>query len=99
MNRTTCAALWCLSICFALAASSPPLLSPPTSLRGTAQGSGILVGAAVRPAQLSEPAYAATLAREFDMPCVMASEIYYDGNLDLQNILINKEGEIFLAPA
>jgi endo-1,4-beta-xylanase len=67
MNRTTCAALWCLSICFALAASSPPLLSPPTSLRGTAQGSGILVGAAVRPAQLSEPAYAATLAREFDM--------------------------------
>ncbi|MGA9640284.1 MAG: PEP-utilizing enzyme [Terriglobales bacterium] len=41
----------------------------------------------------------AIVAREFDIPCVMASEIYYDGNLDLQNILINKEGEIFLAPA
>ena len=27
----------------------------------------MLIGAAVRPAQLSEPAYAATLAREFNM--------------------------------
>lgn len=41
----------------------------------------------------------AIVAREFDIPCVMASEIQYDGNLDLQNILINKEGEIFLATA
>jgi signal transduction protein with GAF and PtsI domain len=41
----------------------------------------------------------AIVAREFDIPCVMASEIQYDGNLDLQKIIINKEGEIFLAPA
>ena len=41
----------------------------------------------------------AIVAREFDIPCVMASEIQYEGNLDLQKIIINKEGEIFLAPA
>jgi endo-1,4-beta-xylanase len=41
--------------------------SPPDSLREAAQGSGMLVGAAVRPAQLTEAAYAATLAREFNL--------------------------------
>jgi endo-1,4-beta-xylanase len=38
-----------------------------TSLRQAAQGSGILMGTAVRPSLLSETAYAATLAREFNM--------------------------------
>ena len=37
------------------------------SLREAAQGAGILIGAAVRPAQLSEAAYSSTLAREFNM--------------------------------
>ena len=37
------------------------------SLRETAQGAGILIGTAVRPAQLSEVAYSSTLAREFNM--------------------------------
>jgi endo-1,4-beta-xylanase len=36
-------------------------------LREAARGAGMLIGAAVRPAQLSEEAYAATLAREFNM--------------------------------
>lgn len=37
------------------------------SLREAAHAAGILIGTAVRPAQLPEPAYAATLAREFNM--------------------------------
>lgn len=37
------------------------------SLRAATHGSGFLVGTAVRPAQLSEAAYASTLAREFNM--------------------------------
>ena len=37
------------------------------SLRAASQVSGILIGAAVRPRQLSETAYASTLAREFNM--------------------------------
>src|SRR5450759_3187678 len=37
------------------------------SLREAAQASGLLIGTAVRPAQLSEAAYASTLAREFNM--------------------------------
>jgi endo-1,4-beta-xylanase len=37
------------------------------SLREAANASGMLIGAAVRPAQLSEAAYASTLAREFNM--------------------------------
>ena len=37
------------------------------SLREAAQVSGLLIGTAVRPAQLSEAAYASTLAREFNM--------------------------------
>jgi endo-1,4-beta-xylanase len=39
---------------------------PPT-LRQAADKAGILIGAAVRPGLLSEPAYAATLGREFNM--------------------------------
>jgi endo-1,4-beta-xylanase len=39
----------------------------PLTLREAAQHCGILIGTAVRPAQLSESAYAATLAREFNM--------------------------------
>jgi endo-1,4-beta-xylanase len=53
------------AFCFALAASGPPPSSQ--SLREAARKCGMLIGAAARPAQLSEPAYAATLAREFDM--------------------------------
>ena len=41
----------------------------------------------------------AIVAREFDIPCLMASEIQFDGNLDQHEIFINREGEIFLAPA
>ncbi len=37
------------------------------TLREAAETSGPLIGTAVRPAQLSEPAYASTLAREFNM--------------------------------
>jgi endo-1,4-beta-xylanase len=37
------------------------------SLRQAADRDGVLVGTAVRPSQLSEPAYASTLAREFNM--------------------------------
>ncbi|MGB6802913.1 MAG: endo-1,4-beta-xylanase, partial [Candidatus Sulfotelmatobacter sp.] len=37
------------------------------SLRQEADNAGLLVGAAVRPPQLLEPAYASTLAREFNM--------------------------------
>ncbi len=36
-------------------------------LREAARGCGLLIGTAVRPAQLSEAAYASTLAREFNM--------------------------------
>ena len=41
--------------------------APEPSLREAARGSGMLIGTAVRPAQLSEAAYASTLAREFNM--------------------------------
>ena len=37
------------------------------TLREAADAQGLLVGTAVRPAQLSEEAYAATLAREFNV--------------------------------
>ena len=40
---------------------------PEQSLREAAQPSLLLIGTAVRPAQLSEAAYASTLAREFNM--------------------------------
>ena len=53
------------AFCFALA---PSATSPPSqTLREAAQKSGILIGAAARPAQLSESSYAATLAREFNV--------------------------------
>lgn len=41
--------------------------SPSSTLRAAADRAGILVGAAVRPYALSEPAYSETLAREFNM--------------------------------
>jgi endo-1,4-beta-xylanase len=41
--------------------------APEQSLRQAAQKSGLLIGTAVRPAQLSEATYASTLAREFNM--------------------------------
>jgi endo-1,4-beta-xylanase len=41
--------------------------APEQSLREAALTSGMLIGTAVRPAQLSEVAYASTLAREFNM--------------------------------
>jgi len=41
--------------------------APEQSLREAARISGLLIGTAVRPAQLSEAAYASTLAREFNM--------------------------------
>ncbi|MFY9645447.1 MAG: endo-1,4-beta-xylanase [Terriglobales bacterium] len=50
------------AFCFAFAAASPE-----PSLRESARRSGMLIGAAVRPAQLSEMAYASTLARDFNM--------------------------------
>lgn len=41
--------------------------APEHSLREAARGAGMLIGAAVRPGQLSEAAYASTLAGEFNM--------------------------------
>jgi endo-1,4-beta-xylanase len=41
--------------------------APEQSLRDAAQASGLFIGTAVRPAHLSEMAYASTLAREFNM--------------------------------
>ena len=55
--------LWRSAI-FALAITS---ICWAQSLRQKAENDGVLVGAAVRPSQLSEPAYASTLAREFNM--------------------------------
>jgi len=49
-----------------LALGITPVCSAQT-LRQAADRDGILVGTAVRPSQLSEPAYASTLAREFNM--------------------------------
>src|ERR1035438_10835240 len=41
--------------------------TPPPTLRDTANHSNVLVGAAIRPILLPEPAYSATLAREFNL--------------------------------
>ncbi len=49
-----------------LAVAMAPVCSAQT-LREAADNAGVLLGAAVRPAQLSEAAYASTLAREFNM--------------------------------
>ena len=38
----------------------------------------------------------AIVAREFDVPCVMGSEIQYDGDLDQRVVTITREGEIFV---
>jgi len=57
-----CVVFSCLAACLAF---GPP--SALDSLRRTAEDSHILIGAAVRPAQLSESSYAATLAREFNL--------------------------------
>jgi endo-1,4-beta-xylanase len=43
------------------------ILCRPQSLRQAADHDGVLIGTAVRPSQLSEAAYASTLAREFNM--------------------------------
>jgi endo-1,4-beta-xylanase len=54
------------ALCFALCIG----LGTPVheeSLREAAERAGVLIGTAVRPAQLSETAYASTLAREFNM--------------------------------
>jgi len=60
-----------LPICFRtvryLAVFAVLATSSPASLRDAATTSGFLIGAAVRPSLLSEAAYAATLAREFNM--------------------------------
>jgi endo-1,4-beta-xylanase len=52
---------WLVGLTLVLASGSAQ------TLRDEAARSGVLVGAAARPEQLSEPAYAATLAREFNM--------------------------------
>lgn len=44
-----------------------PGSAPPETLRQSAAGTGLLVGAAVRSYALSEPAYSETLGREFNM--------------------------------
>jgi endo-1,4-beta-xylanase len=59
-----------LALAFALAAEAFCLgtsANKEPSLREAAQHSGLLIGTAVRPDQLSEAAYATTLAREFNM--------------------------------
>src|SRR5712672_369046 len=43
------------------------LVAAPHSLREAANSANVLVGTAVRPALISEAAYSATLAREFNM--------------------------------
>lgn len=43
------------------------LVPTPETLRQAAESARVLVGTAVRPSQLSEPAYAATLSREFNL--------------------------------
>ncbi len=38
----------------------------------------------------------AIVAREFDVPCVMGSQIEFDGNLDQAAVAITADGEILL---
>jgi endo-1,4-beta-xylanase len=57
----------CLRIACWLVAFDMLAASAPETLREAATTSGVLVGSAVRPYALSEPAYAATLSHEFDM--------------------------------
>src|SRR5208282_5767501 len=60
--RTLVFALATAAFCVGFGAAAPE-----QSLREAAQRSGLLIGTAVRPAQLSEAAYASTLAREFNL--------------------------------
>ena len=62
MHRTF-KVLMLVLVVFCLTCGADPI----KSLREVAPQSGMLVGAAARPEQLTEPAYAATLAREFNM--------------------------------
>jgi endo-1,4-beta-xylanase len=55
------------SLCCAALAGAITALCSAQSLRQEADRAGLLIGTAVRPSQLSEPAYASTLAREFNM--------------------------------
>lgn len=57
----------CFRIVFQFVALTALTASTPETMREAANASGILVGAAVRSALLSQPAYASTLAREFNM--------------------------------
>jgi endo-1,4-beta-xylanase len=57
----------CARVAVGLFASAMLAASGPQSLREAAKASGMLVGTAVRPGLLSESAYSATLAREFNM--------------------------------
>src|SRR3974390_669960 len=63
-------------ILFTPSASAPP--SPPPFSR--IKGVGCTAG--------GPTSHLAIVAREFDIPCLMASEIHYDGNLDHQEIFI-----------
>lgn len=63
MRRRKASILISILSAFVVAFAAPA----PETLREAGERSGILVGAAVRPAQISETAYAATLAREFNM--------------------------------
>jgi endo-1,4-beta-xylanase len=60
--RTHVFALTSTALCLGFVAGVPE-----QSLREAALSSGLLIGTAVRTAQLSEPAYASTLGREFNM--------------------------------
>jgi phosphoenolpyruvate-protein kinase (PTS system EI component) len=42
-----------------------------------------------------ETSHVAIVAREFNLPCIMGSEIDYDGELDGCIVNFNQEGEIF----
>ena len=42
-----------------------------------------------------ETSHVAIVAREFNLPCIMGSEIEYDGALDGCIVNFNEEGEIF----
>jgi endo-1,4-beta-xylanase len=67
-NLTIRQAGLCLAAAAVVTVAAAVAAAPtPATLRDAAQSSGILIGAAARPAELSESAYAATLAREFNM--------------------------------
>jgi len=57
----------CFRVALQFGALAVLTASTPQTLREAATASGVLVGTAVRPSLLSEAAYSATLAREFNM--------------------------------